>query len=89
VELRPGYAEALNNLGVLFAREQKLVEAENEFTAAIKAEPKFDQSYLNLARLYLVQNDKARAREILDALLRLQPDNSAARQALARVQSAP
>jgi Flp pilus assembly protein TadD len=42
-----------------------------------------------LARLCLVQNDKARAREILDALLRLQPDNSAARQALARLQSAP
>ncbi len=89
VELRPDYAEALNNLGVLFAREQRLAEAESEFTAAIKAVPGFDQSYLNLARLYLVQNDKARAQEILDTLLRLQPDNSAARQALDRLQSAP
>jgi len=89
VELRPGYPEALNNLGVLFAREQKLAEAENEFTTAIRAAPEFDQSYLNLARLYMVEKDNARARGILNALLHLQPDNSAARQALEILQSAP
>ncbi|HVT98850.1 MAG TPA: FG-GAP-like repeat-containing protein [Acidobacteriaceae bacterium] len=89
IELRPDYAEALNNLGVLLAREQKLTEAENEFAAAIKAAPEFDQSYLNLARLFVVQNQKARAQEILNTLLRLQPDNNAARQALQMLQSAP
>ena len=89
VELRPNYGEAMNNLGVLFAREQKLAQAESEFRAAIKAAPGFDQSYLNLARLYAVEQDKPRALEILNALLRLQPDNSAAKQALAMLQSAP
>ena len=89
VELRPGYAEAINNLGVLLAREQKLDEAEQEFTAAIKVAPGFDQSYLNLARLYAAQNNKTRAREVLGELLRLQPQNNAARQALEMLQSAP
>jgi len=89
VELRPDYVEALNNLGVLFASEQKLAEAESEFRAAMKTAPGFDQSYLNLARLYAMQNDKAHAQEILDTLLRLQPNNRAARQALEMLQSAP
>ncbi|HKR26192.1 MAG TPA: tetratricopeptide repeat protein, partial [Acidobacteriaceae bacterium] len=89
VELRPDYAEARNNLGVLFAREQKLPQAEREFTEAIRVAPGFDQSYLNLARLYAVQNYRARATQVLDDLLRLQPENSAARQALQSLQSAP
>lgn len=89
IELRPDYAEARNNLGVLFAREQKLAQAESEFAEAIRAAPNFDQSYLNLARLYAVQNDRPRAREVLAELLHLQPGNSAAKQALQMLQSAP
>jgi Flp pilus assembly protein TadD len=89
VELRPDYAEALNNLGVLFAREEKMAQAENEFRTAIKVSPAFDQSYLNLARLYLAENDKARARKVLDDLLRLQPENNAARQAIEMLGAAP
>lgn len=89
IDLRPDYAEALNNLGVLFARQQKLAQAEGEFKTAIKAAPGFDQSYLNLARLYAVQNDRTRAGEVLHQLLRLQPNNSAAKQALEILQSGP
>ena len=62
VELRSDYPEALNNLGVLFVREQNYAKAEEQFKTCIRLVPSFDQSYLNLARLYALQNDKEKAK---------------------------
>ncbi len=81
-DLRPGYPDALNNLGVLFVREQRYPEAEVKFKNCIQAAPKFDQAYLNLARLYVILNDKEKAKEVLQALLREQPQHKMAQQAL-------
>ena len=86
VSLRPNYPEALNNLGVLFVREQRYPEAEEQFTMCIRAAPNFDQGYLNLARLYVLLNDKEKAREVLQTLLRLDPQHKVARQALEMLQ---
>ena len=44
--------------------------------------PNFDQAYMNLARLYVILNDKEKAREVLLALLRQQPQHKMAQQAL-------
>jgi tetratricopeptide (TPR) repeat protein len=82
IALRPDYPEALNNLGVVYVRRQDYKKAEEEFLAGIKAAPTFEQSYFNLARLYAMQNDKPQARDVLQKLLVLQPENSNARQAL-------
>lgn len=82
VSLRPDYADALNNLGVLLVQEQRYPEAEQRFMTCIQVAPNFDQGYLNLARLYVVLNDKEKAREVLLALLRLQPQHQMAQQAL-------
>ena len=82
VALRPDYAEALNNLGVLYVREQDFVRAEERFKAGIRVAPQFDQSYLNLARLYTLKNDPQKARDVLFELLRVRPDDAAAKQAL-------
>jgi Flp pilus assembly protein TadD/peroxiredoxin len=81
-DLRPGYPDALNNLGVLFVREQRYPEAELKFKTCIQAAPKFDQAYLNLARLYVILNDRKKAKEVLQALLREQPQHKMAQQAL-------
>ncbi len=86
VELRPNYAEALNNLGIVFVRQQDLARAEEEFKSGIRAAPSFDQSYLNLARLYLMRSENEKARGILEQLLRLQPDNAGAKQAMEKLQ---
>ena len=86
IELRPNYPEAMNNLGVLFVRQQNYAKAEEQFKSGIRVAPNFDQSYLNLARLYELQNDKREAREILQELLRLQPGNSGAKQAMETLQ---
>jgi tetratricopeptide (TPR) repeat protein len=82
LELRPDYPEAMNNLGVLFVRQQNYAKAEEQFKSGIRVAPNFDQSYLNLARLYALQNDNQRAREVLQQLLRLQPENANAKQAM-------
>jgi Tfp pilus assembly protein PilF len=76
----------LNNLGVLFVRGQQFAQAEDQFKTGIRIAPSFDQSYLNLARLYAMQNEKEKARDILLDLLRVQPDNSNAKQALEMLQ---
>jgi tetratricopeptide (TPR) repeat protein len=82
IELRPDYPEALNNLGVLFVRAQEYSKAEEQFKAGMRAAPNFDQSYLNLARLYAMGGDKEKARDVLRELLRIQPQNPGAIQAL-------
>ena len=86
VDLRPIYPEALNNLGVLFVREQDYSKAEQQFKTGVRVAPNFDESYLNLARLYAMRGDKEKARDVLQKLLRLQPQNPGARQALELLQ---
>ncbi|HEV2135973.1 MAG TPA: tetratricopeptide repeat protein [Terracidiphilus sp.] len=86
IALRPDYAEALNNLGVLFVRDQNFPRAEEQFKAGIRVAPQYDQPYLNLARLYVLQNNRQKAREILLQLLRVQPRDAAAQQALEMLQ---
>ena len=61
IELRPDYAEARNNLGVLLVRQRDYAQAEEQFTTCIRLVPGFDQSYINLARLYVVENNKQEA----------------------------
>jgi Flp pilus assembly protein TadD len=82
IELRPGYPEALNNLGIIFVRLQYYEKAEEQFKTGIRLAPTNDQSYLNLARLYAMRSDNERARDVLQELLRVQPENPDARQAL-------
>ena len=89
IELRPDYPEALNNLGVLFVREQDYAKAEEQFKSCIRVVPSFDQSYLNLARLYVMRNDKAKAKEMLQDLLRMQPENPSAKQAMDALNTVP
>ena len=86
IDLRPDYPEALNNLGVLFVRLQDYPRAEEQFKTCIRLAPGFDQSYLNLARLYTLQGDKEKARAALSELLRIQPQNPNARQAMELLQ---
>jgi Flp pilus assembly protein TadD/peroxiredoxin len=87
IELRPGYPEALNNLGVLYVRMQNYSNAEDQFRTCMRLVPGFDQSYLNLANLYVMRNDPGQAKTVLEELLRIQPDNPAANQALQMLQS--
>jgi tetratricopeptide (TPR) repeat protein len=81
--LRPGYAEALNNLGILLLRTQRRDDAVAKFKECIRVAPQFDQSYLNLARVYVLEGATDRAREVLLALLKQHPGHPQARKLLA------
>ena len=48
----------------------------------MSVEPEFDQSYLNLARVYSLDGDKAKARGVLIDLLQQRPGHAQAQQAL-------
>ena len=74
------------NYGVLLVRGRHYAEAEQKFRSCIQANPKFDQAYLNLARLYVLLNEKDKAREVLQELLREQPGHQMAQQALKMLQ---
>ena len=71
---------------MVFVRGQDYAKAEEQFKSGIQVAPEFDQSYLNLARLYLLRNDKEKAKAALLDLLRLQPQNLGAKQALEMLQ---
>jgi tetratricopeptide (TPR) repeat protein len=86
VELRPDYAEAFNNMGIVFVRQQDYSKAEEQFKSGIRVAPRFDQSYLNLARLYAMRGDKETAKAVLQELLRVEPDNPGAKQAMELLQ---
>ena len=78
LKLRPAYPEALNNLGVLYMRTNREQQAVQTFEQCIRVAPSFDQSYLNLARVYALQNDPAKARGVLLALLKQHPGDEQA-----------
>lgn len=82
IGMRPDYADAFSNLGVLFVQAQRYPEAKEKFKACIERAPDFDQAYLNLARLYLVLKEQAKARSVLQALLQRQPQHKMAEQML-------
>jgi Flp pilus assembly protein TadD len=77
--LRPGYPEALNNLGVLYLRTRRRDQAVASFEECIRVAPEFDQAYLNLARVYTLEDMPEKARNILVELLKHHPDHALAK----------
>ena len=82
---RPNYPEALNNLGVLYLRTQRRNDAVASFETCIRVAPEFDQSYLNLARVYSIENTPAKARTVLLELLKQHPGHTQAQSMLAQL----
>jgi len=81
IALKQDYAQALNNLGVLYVHMQDYSKAEAQFKNCIRVVPEFDQAYLNLANVYAMQGEMEQARNVVQDLLKIQPDNPAARRA--------
>jgi len=85
LKFRPGYPEALNNLGVLYLRTQRRDDAVGSFEECIRVAPGFDQCYLNLARVYALEGTPQKARTVLMELLKQHPGHVQARRALAEL----
>jgi tetratricopeptide (TPR) repeat protein len=52
LQLKPGYAEALNGRGEIYLNVSEYTDAEREFAAAIAINPKYEKAYINRGRLY-------------------------------------
>jgi len=63
-------------------RQGQYPEARERFETSIHIAPNSDQAYLNLAKLYVLLNEKEKARQTLKDLLRQQPDHKLAQQTL-------
>jgi len=82
VTLQRDHVWAINNLGVLYMQMREVDDAVAAFRYGMEVAPDEEISYLNLARVYARQGDRARARDILRQLLSRQPANAAASKSL-------
>ena len=81
IHLRPDYPDALNNLGVLFVREQHYAEAEEKFKTCIQRRRISTRPTSIWPALYVTLNEQ-RQSEVLEAFLRQQPQHKMAQQTL-------
>ena len=76
---------AINNLGVLYVQTQRMQDAIAAFRYGIEVSPDEEIFYLNLARAYMADGDRAKARAILEQLLERQPGNAEAKKGLSEL----
>jgi predicted Zn-dependent protease len=81
----PGDALALNLLGTVRAKQNRLDEAEALFTRAARADRRFVGAHMNLAYLYLLKGAPEKTAAELREVLRLDPANADAADKLARL----
>jgi len=74
VDLNPGAAGALVNLGTIFYRQRKYREAEEHYLKAIQVDSSYPLAHYNLGNLYDEQGDLTHAEEHYAHALRLNPN---------------
>jgi tetratricopeptide (TPR) repeat protein len=74
VELDPGSAGALVNLGTLYFNGRDFAEAERYYRAALVADPEYPLAHFDLGNLYDETGDRTRALFHYQAALRLTPN---------------
>jgi predicted Zn-dependent protease len=85
LKARPNDALALNLLGTVRAQQSRLDEAEALFTRAVRADARFVGARMNLAHLYTLRREPAKAAAQFSEVLRLDPSNPEAAYRLARL----
>jgi TolA-binding protein len=71
---------------VLYLVTQRRDEAVASFEKCIRVAPAFDQAYLNLARVYALQDARDKAQAVLQELLKQYPGHPQATQMLQQLQ---
>ena len=72
-EIYPQYAEAFNEMGMIYRRQKQKEEARQAFEQAIAADPNWVHSYVNLASLQLSANQPRQLLKTSNKILRLYP----------------
>ena len=73
MKLRPAYPEALNDLADVYLAQGKAAEAERTLIRAIEVDPRHEDSYVDLAKLYEQRHDLVAATKTYQSLLAVQP----------------
>ena len=81
IDLGSRSPEVRAKLGNLRLQQGNVPAAVDLYKQAIQIEPFYSAAYLDLARAYLLSDDRENAREILGRLLKIDPGNDPARQA--------
>lgn len=68
LELKPNYEDALNDLGSIYAMEQKYDEALTLFRKATDARPTYTLAHKNIALVYLAKKEYKKAKEYYDSV---------------------
>lgn len=89
IRLNPDYVDAHVNLGNALLVAGRITEAITQFGEGLRLKPDYADAHFNLAVALLNLPDRVNeARAHLETVLRLQPDNDAARQMLAKIRAA-
>jgi len=92
IRIDPSFALAQHQLGYLDSRSNDWAAAEEHFREAVHAAPEFTQAWISLAAALGMESKFPDAQEALDTVIRLDPDNSQARELnneLARARNRP
>ncbi len=74
VELNPGAAGALVNLGTIYYRQRRYEDAEQQYLRAVEVDANYPLAHYNLGNLYDEQGDLTRAGEHYAVALQLNPN---------------
>lgn len=75
IELNPKNAEAHDDLGVIYAKQQQYAEAIRHFSSTIRYDPSYQKGYHNLAMAYFLVEQDNLALEAVDKALELNPQD--------------
>ncbi len=76
IAIYPDYAEAYNNLGVVYGRLGDRTRNLEALQKAVSLNDHFAPAYLNLARMAIADRDLAQAEALLDKAVAIEPTNS-------------
>jgi len=74
IELNPGAAGALVNLGTIYYRQRKYEDAESQYLKAVAVDANYPLAHYNLGNLYDEQGDLTRAEQHYTTALELNPN---------------
>ncbi|XHR28809.1 MAG: hypothetical protein ACFUZC_23205 [Chthoniobacteraceae bacterium] len=81
-QMRPGVADTLNTLGVFYQIGTKKDLSQAAFSDALGIDPEYPEALVNLGKLELAEGNAASAKARGEAALKVEPDNTAARDLL-------
>jgi Flp pilus assembly protein TadD len=83
----PKHVSALTNLGYIALSKGNISKAEKYYTTALALDPDYEPLLLNIAGLYAYKKDFKKSKQFLEQILRKNPSNMQAKQALQQIKN--